>query len=218
VSGATLVVVALVLPACDKGSPPPGSSTPSPAEGGATPPNEPTDPPTADPPAADPPAAQARKAAVPADHALYARFEGTDFPNDCKADGDCHAAGCSGEVCSADAGVITTCDVPLVSLPAGTQCGCVSDQCIWWNADGATLPEAPPPSEPPPSEPPPTKETKCGDKTCKAPRECIEYYGIAGPRGPKFHACEIRCRPGKGGCPKGLKCTTIADGPGSVCR
>jgi hypothetical protein len=45
----------------------------------------------------------------------------------------------------------------------------------------------------------------------------VKYYGIAGPRGPQFSSCEIRCD-GKEGCPTGLDCITIADGPGQVCR
>jgi hypothetical protein len=46
----------------------------------------------------------------------------------------------------------------------------------------------------------------------------VKYYGIAGARGPEFKSCEIKCA-GKGAaCPDGRKCTTIADGPGSVCR
>lgn len=46
---------------------------------------------------------------------------------------------------------------------------------------------------------------------------CVSYYGIAGPRGPEFKSCEIRCNE-KTSCPSGLTCRTIADGPGSVCR
>jgi hypothetical protein len=45
----------------------------------------------------------------------------------------------------------------------------------------------------------------------------VKYYGIAGPRGPQFTSCETKCDGGKA-CPDGLKCTTIADGPGAVCR
>ena len=50
--------------------------------------------------------------------------------------------------------------------------------------------------------------------------ECISYYGIAGPRGPQFHECGIRCKQGapNDGCADGKKCTTISDGPGPVCR
>lgn len=58
----------------------------------------------------------------------------------------------------------------------------------------------------------------CGaGDTCAAPLRCVSYYGIAGARGPKFSSCEIACD-GKEGCPADLRCITIADGPGSVCR
>jgi hypothetical protein len=60
---------------------------------------------------------------------------------------------------------------------------------------------------------------KCGDKpACVAPATCVSYFGIAGARGPQFHSCEIKCTPKGNDCPSGKKCTTIADGPGSVCR
>jgi hypothetical protein len=55
------------------------------------------------------------------------------------------------------------------------------------------------------------------DGKCQTGLACVEYYGIAGPRGPKFTSCEIRC--GEGGkCPARQSCVTIADGPGQVCR
>jgi hypothetical protein len=45
----------------------------------------------------------------------------------------------------------------------------------------------------------------------------VSYYGIAGPRGPQFKTCEIKCdKPTK--CPAGTSCGVIADGPGQVCR
>ncbi|MGE0869198.1 MAG: hypothetical protein AB7P03_11570 [Kofleriaceae bacterium] len=54
---------------------------------------------------------------------------------------------------------------------------------------------------------------------CEKPLTCVEYYGIAGPRGPKFTSCEIPCPPDrKVSCPSGQSCVTIADGPGAVCR
>ncbi len=56
----------------------------------------------------------------------------------------------------------------------------------------------------------------CGDKTCAADEQCISYFGIAGPAGPKFQECGIPCQDGR--CPEGKKCQTIADGPGPVCR
>lgn len=62
--------------------------------------------------------------------------------------------------------------------------------------------------------------TACGDKTCAAGEQCISYYGVAGPAGPKFQECGIPCKQGKAndGCPEGKRCQTIADGPGPVCR
>jgi hypothetical protein len=60
--------------------------------------------------------------------------------------------------------------------------------------------------------------SKCSPEgTCPATLECVKYYGIAGPKGPQFSSCEMRCD-GKEGCPTGLDCITIADGPGQVCR
>jgi len=154
-----------------------------------------------------------RQPAVSATHPLFDRFEGTGFPNDCNADAECHTGGCSSEVCSADPGVVTTCEVLPVSLPANTSCGCVSGQCQWWNPEGLTLPSPPP-------EPAPTEEASCAVTLCQPPTVCIEYYGIAGPQGPKFVSCEIPCNPAdkKSRCPEGMSCVTIADGPGSVCR
>ena len=62
-----------------------------------------------------------------------------------------------------------------------------------------------------------TYEKWGGTQTCKPGQACIEYYGIAGPKGPKFSSCEVKC--GKdGSCPKPTTCVTIADGPGRVCR
>jgi len=59
---------------------------------------------------------------------------------------------------------------------------------------------------------------KCGDNdACAAPATCVTYSGIAGPSGPQFKTCEVKCTPDTK-CPDGTKCTTIADGPGSVCR
>lgn len=77
-------------------------------------------------------------------------------------------------------------------------------------------PVEPTPSPEPEPEPPPT----CDGQPCEPPRECISYFGIAGPSGPMFHACEIRCEPeiDNGGCPQGMRCATIADGPGNVCQ
>lgn len=59
---------------------------------------------------------------------------------------------------------------------------------------------------------------KCGDgDACAPPTTCVKYYGIAGPRGPEFKSCEIKCDDDSK-CPDGRKCVTVADGPGRVCR
>jgi len=91
----------------------------------------------------------------------------------------------------------------------------------------SSAPPPPPPAPTPAPEPTPapagsdTSQTggaKCGDKpACEAPATCVDYYGIAGARGPQFHSCEIKCDPSTP-CPTGKTCRTIADGPGSVCR
>ena len=58
----------------------------------------------------------------------------------------------------------------------------------------------------------------CGEKdACAKGLTCVAYYGIAGPRGPQFKSCEIKCQSDKN-CPADHKCITIADGPGQVCR
>jgi hypothetical protein len=58
----------------------------------------------------------------------------------------------------------------------------------------------------------------CDDRGCGGGYQCISYYGIAGPKGPQFKSCEIPCAKASDKCPKGTTCTTIADGPGRVCR
>lgn len=63
----------------------------------------------------------------------------------------------------------------------------------------------------------PAQTEPCPDQRCAPGLSCLEYFGIAGPRGPKFTSCEIRCG-GGATCPIGQKCVTVADGPGVVCR
>lgn len=173
-----------------------------------------TDPPAADPLDTTPPAdpSGTRTPVVSADHPLRGRLEGAGA-DACSGDAQCFNGGCSSEVCSAEEGVITTCEVlHLPGWPADAACGCVSGSCQWWSASGGTLGEDSG-GEPPAGD--------CGGETCTAPRECVRYYGIAGPSGPEFQTCEIPCnKPGSGavGCPKGTQCVTIADGPGDVCR
>jgi eight-cysteine-cluster-containing protein len=60
---------------------------------------------------------------------MYDRYEGTEYVNNCRADADCVTGGCSGEVCTAEPGIATTCElVP----PAPGACGCVAGQCQWY--------------------------------------------------------------------------------------
>jgi hypothetical protein len=58
----------------------------------------------------------------------------------------------------------------------------------------------------------------CPDGACADGLTCVDYYGIAGPSGPKFTSCEIPCSGAKAACPSGQRCIVIADGPGQVCR
>jgi hypothetical protein len=58
---------------------------------------------------------------------------------------------------------------------------------------------------------------KCGADDSCGKGSCTAYTGLLGPKGPTFKTCEIKCTGGSG-CPDGLKCVVIADGPGSVCR
>jgi hypothetical protein len=54
--------------------------------------------------------------------------------------------------------------------------------------------------------------------SCAHGLTCVRYHGVAGARGPELTSCEIKCGEGNKACPKGQTCTTIADGPGQVCR
>ncbi len=161
--------------------------------------------------------AGARTPLVPADHPLYARFEGEGLSNSCAADSECSKGGCGGEICSSEEGANSTCEVLSVSIPASAGCGCVSGQCVWYTTDGSTLAEGQGVNtgDQPPKEPP--GPVVCGEKTCAAGETCIEYYGIAGPNGPRFQTCGIPCGP-KRTCPDGKSCVTVADGPGDVCQ
>ncbi|MBZ5712211.1 hypothetical protein [Nannocystis pusilla] len=149
---------------------------------------------------------------VPKDHALYARFEGTAFDNACSDDAACSKGGCSNEVCAGGEPPPGDCDALEVQIPAAASCGCVAGECVWWS-DGSLSLAAASPDPTPASEAP---GVACGDVACAAGEQCIEYYGIAGPRGPKFQTCGIPCPNGK--CADGKKCVTIADGPGPVCQ
>lgn len=161
---------------------------------------------------------------VPMGHELYSRLEGTTFPNDCSADAGCFRGGCSGEICTAKNDVMGTCDVLPVQIPASARCGCVESECVWWSDGSAQLIETREGEPPGESQGESQGESHggepsgaaCGETTCAPGEQCIEYYGVAGPRGPKFQTCGIPCKSGK--CPDGKKCVTIADGPGPVCQ
>ena len=77
---------------------------------------------------------------------------------------------------------------------------------------------APAPVPPPVAELPMKAGAPCDDRGCGGDYKCVSYYGIAGPKGPEFKTCEISCATKGSKCPSGTKCTTIADGPGKVCR
>lgn len=53
---------------------------------------------------------------------------------------------------------------------------------------------------------------------CSSGTVCLAYFGIAGSQGPEFKSCEIPCSLPGASCPLGQSCSTIADGPGQVCR
>lgn len=152
-------------------------------------------------------------------HSDYDRLEGTAHDNECDDDVDCHASGCGGEVCSADKDAVSTCELLVFEWPPGSACGCVDRICQWWNPEGILLPSRTRAKERAPAEPP-QEGPKCGNRRCKPGEECITYRGIAGAKGPAFRECGIRCRRGqpRGGCPEGMRCVMIADGPGPVCR
>ena len=151
--------------------------------------------------------AAARVKAVAADHPLYARVEGAKLKNACAADSDCHEGGCSREVCSAEAGVVTSCEVQ--TWPQGdARCGCVAGECVWYRpveAGKADFGGA-------------RHGLPCDNGRCASGLTCVSYYGIAGPGGPLLKSCEIPCAATGAKCPEGQACVTIADGPGRVCR
>ncbi len=163
---------------------------------------------------------------VDEDHAQYSRVEGTAFDNDCETDEDCHVGGCSSEVCSAEPGVTTTCEMPASGwASSGGTCGCVEGTCKWYKVAG----ESKPPQNGNQGEPtraegrsPHALEGQgeaCRDGACPDPLDCVTYYGVAGTKGPEFSSCEIPCPGGSDEpCPDEQTCVAIADGPGEVCR
>lgn len=186
-----------------------GSVTPVPEHEPAQPVPEPSD---------ESGQARARTPLVDQSHRLFDRLEGAGFDNACDSDATCKVGGCSSEICSAAEGVNSTCEVLPVQLPEDARCGCLSGQCQWWSPSGAAL-KKPGPATTPPAANDGTAASddlvRCGNETCKPGQVCTEYFGIAGPSGPRFQSCEWSC---DDGCPKGTQCVTVADGPGRVCR
>jgi hypothetical protein len=111
-----------------------------------------------------------------------------------------------------------TCEIKCTKTtkcPTGTSCGIVAD------GPGQVCRTDPP--KPPPGDKPPVAtggpklHEKCGANDACGEGTCVTYFGIAGPRGPQFKTCEIKCdKPTK--CPAGTSCGIVADGPGKVCR
>jgi len=220
ISSVALLAAAFALPlsyGCDGGSQPPkqqdkpSQGKPLPAEDGGV--GKPIGGSAGE---GGTPAAEARTPMIATDHALYGRMEADGVNNTCAADGDCFVGGCSSEICSADKEMNSTCEVLDAQKPASAACGCVSGACIWYTTDGATLPASASQGGGSP-EPGGSGPVVCGDKTCAEGESCIEYFGVAGPRGPRFQSCGIPCGP-KRTCPEGKSCVTVADGPGDVCQ
>ncbi|RMG99518.1 MAG: hypothetical protein D6705_03045 [Deltaproteobacteria bacterium] len=194
----------------------PGSA---PASARATGPSASTDAHAASGPSPSGPQAVERRVPVLAeDDPRFGRFEG-DVDDPCATDRDCRIGGCSGEICAREPGM-STCEVLPARLPDDARCGCVEGACRWYSPSGAGL--GPAPQNPAPEDgfaPSPDEVVgePCGHARCKPPARCIRHYGIAGPSGPALESCEIPCGP-DGACPPRMRCVTVADGPGRVCR
>ena len=95
------------------------------------------------------------------------------------------------------------------SVPDGRNCRSFEGTPLWG------LPE------PPSNVCPPLEldelNTPCVDGTCPSALTPIKFYGVAGPAGPEFCWCSLRCSLSADACPDGTHCQTIPDGPGDVC-
>jgi hypothetical protein len=199
-----LATITLVFAACTATSSEPGPAGP-PREGGVLPqPSEPAPAPSPSPSPAPGPApgiGQACAAGVCAAGLSCVEYYGIAGPRGPK---------------------FTSCEVRCDSgaCPSGLTCTTIADGpgAVCRPATAQASPPAPVPSTPAAEPARPGVGQACAAGVCAAGLSCVEYYGIAGPRGPKFTSCEVRCS-GKGStCPSGMACTTIADGPGAVCR
>lgn len=225
-SSLPVLLASIVWVGCDKSRSASEAGPPVGAEGGQGDgvPAEPGEEPAKRDEDGEPPLAQTgpRIPAVASDHPLYGRFEGTQNPGECTDDDDCFESGCSGEVCSAEQDVMTTCEVVPMDFPPQTACGCVDGTCRWWTGSGGKAGEEVSTQRPQAAQgtAPDDALVTCDGKRCKPGQRCVSYYGIAGPQGPEFFSCEWTCDKSKGDtqCPAGTKCVTVADGPGDVCR
>ena len=167
-----------------------------------------------------------RVPAVPSASPSFDHFEGVAFANSCETDAECHAAGCSGEVCSADAEVTTVC-MEYPDQPKKATCGCVRNLCIWYVMGGPGAPQVaesdrvPTVRERPDAGPLsnlPDQAQACPKGVCAPGLDCITYFGPTGPKGGTLSSCEISCLGGRS-CPRGQSCVSVKDGPpGNVCR
>lgn len=167
-----------------------------------------------------------RVPAVPAASANYNHFEGVAFANSCEVDKDCHVAGCSSEVCSADAEVTTVC-TEYPDKPKTATCGCVRNLCIWYVMGGPGAPQPVETEHVPtvreradagPLSTLPDQSQPCPKGICAPGLECITYFGPTGPKGGTLSSCEVSCLGGRS-CPRGQSCVSVKDGPpGNVCR
>jgi hypothetical protein len=85
---------------------------------------------------------------------------------------------------------------------------------------GEKLWELPPGGDPEPTCPAPdaSLNSTCPDNDeCPAGLEPVTFYGVAGPQGPEFCWCSIRCADDPNVCPNATRCTTLADGPSDIC-
>lgn len=58
--------------------------------------------------------------------------------------------------------------------------------------------------------------TDCTAASCPPSMQCLAWYGVSGPLGPKYMTCEIPCDPASPSCPNGLSCAGSGDGPPPV--
>jgi eight-cysteine-cluster-containing protein len=138
---------------------------------------------------------------------LYPRVEGERLDNLCRDDSQCRVGGCSGEVCSAAEGVVTTCE--MHRWPQGeSKCGCVKGTCVWYRTEeqgnSASLL--------------PGQGEACREGKCPPPLKCVKHSGADASARPEIDSCEIPCAKSGTTCPAGQACADLMEGPVRVCR